>query len=87
MSKHYYLSSSTGLTEVTEEEWISLMGEDTYSDYIFQVYRNEITLDEVPEEYRELVSNCVDKWIARNGLYEEQEISSNELGTMIEGVL
>lgn len=83
----YYMSSSNGLMEVTEEEWVSLMGEESYRDYVFQVYRNEITLDEVPEEYRELVSNCVDKWIARSGLYEEQEISSNELGTMIEGVL
>lgn len=87
MSKHYYLGSSNGLTEVTEEEWVSLMGEDTYRDYIFQVYRNEISMDEVPEEYRELVSNCVDKWVARSGLYKEQAISSNELGTMIEDIL
>lgn len=87
MSKHYYLSSSNGLTEVTEEEWVSLIGEDTYRDYIFQVYENKITLDEVPEEYRELVSNCVDKWIARNGMYKEQEISSDELGSMIENIL
>lgn len=83
----YYMSSSSGLTEVSDEEWVSFMGEELYRDYIFQVYENKINLDEVPEEYRELVSNCVGKWIARNGMYKEQEISSNELEIMIENIL
>lgn len=90
MSKHYYISDQTqprGFVEVTETEFVALIGDETTRPYAGKVYRGEITIEEVPEELREAVQAVVDAKIARFGEYMEQDVSASELKSMIEGVL
>lgn len=79
--KHYYISANNekGFEEVTEAEWLSLVGDENQRGYANKVYRGTMTIDEVPEENRETVQAIVDAKIAKWGLYENQTVSSNEL--------
>ena len=52
-----------------------------------KILRGEISIDDVPEENRETVQILVANKIARWGEYQEQEISSDELGRMIKETL
>lgn len=84
----YYISSPEGVDkEITEAEWLSLIGEEPVSDYAIKVYKGEMIIDDVPEENREAVSSIVANKVARWGTYENQSINSDELVSMIEGVL
>lgn len=84
----YYISDPTaerGFVELIETEWFALMGNDTTRPYAAQVYRGEITINEVPEELRETVQSIVDTKIARWGLYEERNLSDTEALDIITG--
>lgn len=86
----YYISNpeaERGFEELTESEWISLIGEGENRTYANQVYRGEISIDDVPEELCEAVQAIVDAKIERFGEYMERDISASELKSMIEGVL
>lgn len=88
--KHYYVSNPNaekGFDEVTEQEFYALIGDDEIRPYAGKVYKNELMLEEVPEAIRENVETVVKNRIARWGEYEQQEISSQELKQMIEGVV
>lgn len=88
--KHYYLSDPSaekGLVEVTETEFNAIVGTEETRPYANQVYRNELSINEVPEDLREAVQSVVDKKIARWGEYKNQKITSNELQSMLEEVL
>lgn len=88
--KHYYIanpSSEKGFDEVTEAEWIALLGEESYRHYANNLYKGYIVIEDVPEEYREQVQATVDNKVAKWGLYEERPITSSELQQMIEEVL
>lgn len=74
--KHYYI----GAEEVSEEYWNSVVGDEIHEPYVRKVRHKEMSLDEVPEEYRAKVSEIVAK---RNELYGEwgadsQDISNDE---------
>lgn len=75
------------LTEVSEAEYLALVGNKIHSPYATKVYTGKITLDDVPEEYRETVNAIVQKRIEFYGAYEDHDISANELKTMIEEVI
>ena len=75
------------LTEVSEAEYLALVGDRIHAPYATKVYTGKMTLDDVPEEYRETVSAIVEKRIEFYGAYEDQEVPSDELKTMIEEVL
>lgn len=62
--KRYYIQN----TEVNEEEWNAIIGDEIHAPYVRQVRHKEITIDDVPEEYREKVAEIVAK---RNELYGE----------------
>lgn len=84
----YYITDPTaerGFVELTETEWFALMGDDTTRPYATQVYRGEITVNEVPEELRETVQSIVDTKIARWGLYSERNINDSEALDIITG--
>lgn len=84
----YYISSPEGVDqEITEAEWLSLIGEEPVRDYAVKVYRGKMIIDDVPEEDREAVAEIVANKIARWGTYEDRRINSDELVSMIEGVL
>lgn len=78
--KHYYILDSTqskGFLEITEAEWLALMGDETTSPYASQVYHGSIMINDVPEDLREIVSNIVEAKIARFGKYSELEEKLN----------
>ena len=85
--KHYYLSnpnSLKGFDEVTEAEFLAIVGDETTRPYAAPVYRGTLSIDEVPEDVREAVQAVVDAKIARFGEYNKQDVPANELKSMIE---
>ena len=73
--------------EITEAEYNSLLAEAREkAAYIDKLYAGEITIDDVPEVWREDVQRGAD---AIKAAEEEsaQNISSDEFMSMIEGVL
>lgn len=81
------VNPSKGCEELTKEEFIEYLGEYPYRIYAGKVYRKEITIDEVPEEYRTNVASLVAKREERWGYYEDHQVTPKELQKMIEEVL
>ena len=74
MSKHYYITDPTaekGFVEVTETEFIALLGDETTRPYASKVYKGEITIEEVPEDVRESVATVVAAKVERWGEYSK----------------
>lgn len=72
--KHFCLSDSTqpkGFIEVTETEFTTLIGTEETRPYASKVYRNELSISEVPTELQEAVQAVVDAKIARWGEYSK----------------
>ncbi len=82
MMKHYI-----GGVEVTAEEALALVGNNTTRPYIRKVYRGELTIEAVPEGMRQAVSAAVAARIERDGEYDGGEVTAAELMTMLEEVL
>ena len=75
--KHYYIKNSKtkkGLEEITEAEFHALFGDKTIRPYATKVYRGEITIDDVPTDYKEAVQAVVDAKIAKWGTYESRNV-------------
>lgn len=72
MGKYYLLNKNApcGFEEVTEEEYLAVVGLPPVKDYAFKVYRGEMSIEDVPEEHREATQSVVDAKIARLGVYE-----------------
>ena len=87
--KHYYLhaNNNKGFEEVTEAEFLAIVGDEITRPYTGKVYRGEMALDEVPEEVRDSVATIVANRIARWGEYHGQEVPAEELKDMIEEAL
>lgn len=86
--KHYYITNPNlekGFEEITEAEWNGLFGDENTRPYISKVYKEEITIEDVPEEHREAVSNCVANRIAKFGKYSERDIADKEALNIITG--
>lgn len=84
----YYVSDDTaerGFVELTHEEWVALMGDDTTLPYATKVYRGEMPIDEVPAELQETVQAVVDTKIARFGPYSERQIPDRQALRIITG--
>lgn len=81
------IGTGPGNIEITEAEYNALLSEiQEKAAYTEKLYAGEITADDVPEAWREEVQANVDALKAAD---EEaaQNISGDELLTMIEGVL
>lgn len=87
MLQRYYICSPTGDINVTKEEYLALIGEAPVSNYANKVYKEIITIDDVPLEYQDAVKTIVSNKITKWGEYKHQVISALELKNMIEGVL
>lgn len=88
--KHYYIAnpnSSKGFEEVTEAEWLAIIGEEPNREYAAKVYRGQMSMDEVPEENKTTVESIVAARVARFGEYNQQPVSAIELKDMVEEVL
>ena len=71
--KHYYFinkNAPRGFEEVTEEEYISVVGLPPVKEYAEKVFRGEMSIEDVPEEHRETTQAVVDAKIARLGAYQ-----------------
>lgn len=72
MGKYYLLNRNAplGFEEVTEEEYLAVVGLPPVKDYAFKVYRGQMSIEDVPEEHREATQAVVDAKIARLGAYQ-----------------
>ena len=82
------IGTGPGGVEITEAEYNSLLAEvREKAAYIDKLYAGEITIDDVPEAWREDVHASVDALKAAEGEAAQQDISGDELLSMIEEVL
>ena len=82
------IGTGYGGTEITEAEYNALLSEiREKADLVDKLYNGEITIDEVPADWREEIQRRVDERIAAEGSAEEQDISPDEFYSMVEGVL
>ena len=71
---------------ITEEEYNALLSETREKSALEDaLYCGEITLDDVPEEWREEIEQAVNDRIATEGTADEQEISDEEALNIILG--
>lgn len=76
--------------EITAEEHAAITAEfERKGALVEQLYRGEVTIDDVPEEWREEVQIHVDRIIEQNGEYvpaiSESEATANEALAILHG--
>lgn len=82
------IGTGYGGTEITESEYNALLTEiREKSALVNQLYSGKITIDDVPSEWQEEIQRRVDERIAADGEESEQDISGDELMSMMEAVL
>lgn len=82
------IGTGPGGTEITEAEYNTLLSEiREKAALVNQLYNGEITLDDVPAEWREEIQRRVDERIAADGEAAEQPVSGDEFLSMLEEVL
>ena len=82
------IGTGPGGAEITEAEYTRLIAEiREKAALVDKLYTGEITIADVPKEWREEIQRRVNERIAADGEAAQQEISGDELLTMIEGVL
>ena len=84
------LAIGTGLVgvEITESEYNALLAEiREKAALVDQLYTGAITINDVPTDWQEEIQRRVNERIAADGEAAQQEISGDELLTMIEEVL
>ena len=82
------IGTGPGGVEITQDEYDRLLTEiREKAALVDQLYAGEITIDGVPSEWQEELQRRVDERIAAEGEAAQQEISGDELLTMIEEVL
>ena len=82
------IGTGTGGTEITESEYNRLLSEiREKAALVDKLYSGEITISDVPTDWREEIQRRVDERIAAEGEAEEQEISGDEFLSMIKEVL
>ena len=80
------IGTGPGGVEITEAEYNALLSEiREKADLVDKLYSGEITIDEVPVEWREEIQRRVDERIAAEGSAEEQDISAEEALDIILG--
>ena len=82
------IGTGYGGTEITEAEYNALLSEiREKADLVNKLYSGEITIDDVPSEWQEEIQRRVNERIAADGEESEQDISGDELMSMMEAVL
>ena len=80
------IGTGPGGTEITEAEYTSLLAEiREKAALVDKLYSGEITIAEVPTDWREEIQRRVDERIAADGAAEEQDISAEEALDIILG--
>lgn len=82
------IGTGPGGVEITEAEYTRLLTEiREKAALVGRMYSGEISIADVPEEWREEIQRRANERIAAEGEAAQQDISGDELLTMIEGVL
>lgn len=82
------IGTGYGGTEITEAEYNALLSEiREKADLVNKLYSGEITIVDVPSEWQEEIQQRVNELIAADGEESEQDISGDELMSMMEAVL
>ena len=82
------IGTGPGGVEITETEYTRLLAEiREKAALVDRMYSGEITIADVPADWREEIQWRVNERIAAEGEAAQQDISGDELLTMIEGVL
>ena len=82
------ISTGYGGTEITESEYNALLAEiREKAALVDKLYSGEITIDEVPADWKEEIQRRVNERITADGEAAEQPISGEEFLTMLEEVL
>lgn len=80
------IGTGPGGTEITEEEYNRLLAEiREKAALVDRLYNGEITIEEVPEQWREEIQRRVDERIAAEGAAEDQDIPAEEALNIIMG--
>ena len=80
------IGTGNGGTEITEGEYNRMLAEiREKAALVDKLYSGEITIDEVPADWRDEIQRRVDERIAAEGLAEEQDISAEEALDIILG--
>lgn len=82
------IGTGYGGIEITEAEYNIILAEiREKADLVDKLYTNEITIDDVLEEWREEIQHRVDERIAEKSAIEKQELSAEEaLDILLGGV-
>ena len=78
---HYYIIDHTkqcGFSEISEEDFLSLFVNKHARFYANQVYRNRLSMNEVPIVLQEEVQFIVNNKITKLGRYEDNHITDSE---------
>ena len=82
------IGTGLGGTEITEAEYNALLSEiREKAALVNQLYSGEITIDEVPTDWKEEIQRLVNERITAEGEAAEQPVSGDEFLSMLEGVL
>ena len=77
--KIFAIGTGPGGVEITEGEYTRLLAEiREKAALVDRLYSGEITLADVPADWREEIQRRVDKYIAAEGAAEGQDISAEE---------
>ena len=81
------IGTGNGGTEITEAEYNRLLSEiREKAALVDKLYNCEITIDDVPTDWKEEIQRRVEERIAAEGAAEEQDISAEEaLGIILGG--
>ena len=73
------IGTGNGGTEIAEAEYNALLSEiREKADLVDKLYSGEITIDEVPADWKDEIQRRVDERVAAEGSAEEQDISAEE---------
>lgn len=82
------IGTGYGGTEITKDEYDRLLTEiREKADLVNKLHSGAITIDDVPSEWQEEIQRRVNERIAADGEESEQDISGDELMSMMEAVL
>lgn len=82
------IGTGYGGEEITEAEYNALLAEiREKAALVDKLYSGEITIDEVPADWKEEIQRRVNERITADGEAAEQPVSGDEFLSMFEGVL